>query len=118
MSGSGIVSDGPGSILFTTGNGGSPTTPAAGSSPPATLGESAVRLAVQPGGTLKAVSFFAPYNAKELDEKDLDFASSGISALSARTIEIAAAIARTGAGTARSWCTAASSAAWSGRSRT
>jgi iron transport multicopper oxidase len=40
-----------------------------------------VRLAVQADGTLKAVSFFSPYNAKELDEKDLDFASSGISAL-------------------------------------
>jgi hypothetical protein len=81
MSGSGLVSDGPGRILFTTGNGSTTTTPAAGSSPPAALAESAVRLAVQADGTLKAVSFFAPYNAKELSEKDLDFASSGIAAL-------------------------------------
>jgi iron transport multicopper oxidase len=81
MSGSGLVSDGPGRIVFTTGNGTTPTTPAAGSSPPAALSESAVRLAVQPDGSLKAVSFFTPYNAKELSEKDLDFASSGIAAL-------------------------------------
>ena len=40
-----------------------------------------MRLAVQPDGSLKAVSFFTPYNAKELSEKDLDFASSGIAAL-------------------------------------
>jgi hypothetical protein len=81
MSGSGLVSDGTGTLLLTTGNGGSPTTPAAAGSPPTTLGESVVRLAVQSDGTLKAVNFFAPYNAKELDEKDLDFASSGITAL-------------------------------------
>jgi iron transport multicopper oxidase len=81
MAGSGLVSDGTGTILLSTGNGGSPTTPAAASSPPATLGEAIVRLAVQSDGTLKAVNFFAPYNSKELDEKDLDFASSGISAL-------------------------------------
>ncbi|MEA2207582.1 MAG: hypothetical protein QOF54_59, partial [Solirubrobacteraceae bacterium] len=81
MAGSGLVSDGPGTILLSTGNGGSPTAPAAAGSPPATLGESVVRLNVQSDGTLKAVNFFAPYNSKELDEKDLDFASSGISAL-------------------------------------
>jgi hypothetical protein len=81
MSGSGLVSDGTGTLLLSTGNGGSPTTPAAAGSPPASLGESVVRLAVQSDGTLKAVNFFAPYNARELDEKDLDFASSGISAL-------------------------------------
>jgi hypothetical protein len=81
MSGTGLVSDGPGRILFTTGNGTGPTTPAAGGSPPAALAESAVRLAVQPDGTLKPASFFAPFNAKELSEKDLDFASSGIAGL-------------------------------------
>jgi hypothetical protein len=81
MSGAGPVSDGAGSILLSTGNGGSPTSPAGAGSPPANLGESVVRLAVQSDGTLKAVNFFAPYNSKELDEKDLDFASSGISAL-------------------------------------
>ena len=40
-----------------------------------------MRLAVQPDGSLKPVDFFAPYNASELDSKDLDFASSGVSAL-------------------------------------
>jgi hypothetical protein len=81
MSGSGLVAEGPGSMIFTTGNGTTPSSAAAGSSPPAALAESAVRLAVQPDGTLKAASFFAPYNAKELSEQDLDFASSGLSAL-------------------------------------
>ena len=36
---------------------------------------------MQPDGTLKPVDFFAPYNASELDSKDLDFASSGLSGL-------------------------------------
>jgi iron transport multicopper oxidase len=81
QSGSGLVSDGPGSLMFATGNLGAPTTPAPGNAPPASLAESIVRLAVQPDGSLKAVNFFAPYNAKELDEHDLDFASSGVSGL-------------------------------------
>jgi hypothetical protein len=81
MSGSGLVSEGPGSLMFTTGNGNTPTVAGPGSSPPATLGESVVRLEVQPDGTLKAVNYFAPYNAVELSGKDLDFASSGIAGL-------------------------------------
>jgi hypothetical protein len=81
QSGSGLVSDEPGTLMFATGNLGAPSTPTAGKSPPSSLGESVVRLAVQADGSLKPVDFFAPYNAKELDEHDLDFASSGISAL-------------------------------------
>jgi PQQ-like domain/Abnormal spindle-like microcephaly-assoc'd, ASPM-SPD-2-Hydin len=81
QSGSGLVSDKPGSLMFATGNLGSPSSPAAGNSPPSTLGESIVRLAVQPDGSLNAVNFFSPFNNKELDEHDLDFASSGITAL-------------------------------------
>src|SRR5438105_3621633 len=81
QSGAGLLTDEPGTLLFATGNLGAPTTPAPGKSPPASLGESIVRLAVQPDGTLKPVDFFAPYNASELDSKDLDFASSGLSGL-------------------------------------
>ena len=81
QSGSGLISDGPGTLMFATGNLGAPTTPAPGKSPPSGLVESVVRLSVQPDGSLKPADFFAPYNAKELDEKDLDFASSGISGL-------------------------------------
>jgi hypothetical protein len=81
QSGAGLTSDGPGSILLTTGNPGAPTTPTPGNAPPASLGESAVRLNVQPDGTLKPVDFFSPYNAHELDQKDLDFASGGLTGL-------------------------------------
>ena len=77
MSGGGLVSDGPGTILFTTGNGeSSGDTPGGtipGDTPPADLGESVVRVNVQPNGSLKAVDFFAPYDAPSLDGNDLDF---------------------------------------------
>ena len=46
-----------------------------GDTPPADLGESVVRLDVQPNGSLKAVDFFAPYDAPALDTNDLDFGS-------------------------------------------
>ena len=78
MSGGGLVSDGPGTILLTTGNGGSGQTPTGtvpGSSPPSGLGESVVRLDVQPDGSLKAVDFFTPYDGLALDGDDLDFGS-------------------------------------------
>ncbi len=81
QSGSGLASDGPGTILLSTGNGGAPMTPAPGDDPPGDLGESIVRLDVQPGGSLKAVDFFAPYNASLLDTWDADFASGGVTGL-------------------------------------
>ncbi|MGO9759716.1 MAG: choice-of-anchor D domain-containing protein [Solirubrobacteraceae bacterium] len=81
QSGSGLNSYGPGTILLSTGNGGAPTTPAAGDTPPTNLGESIVRLAVQPNGSLKAVNFFAPFNAATLDTWDADFASGGVTGL-------------------------------------
>jgi hypothetical protein len=81
QSGAGLTSDGPGTILLSTGNGGAPSTPAPGDTPPADLGESIVRLDVQPGGSLKAVDFFAPYNASYLDTWDADFASGGVTGL-------------------------------------
>lgn len=81
QSGAGLTSDGPGNILISTGNGEAPTTPVPGSSPPANLGESIVRLQVQPDGSLKPTDFFAPFDAASLDEWDADFASGGVTGL-------------------------------------
>jgi hypothetical protein len=81
QSGAGLTSDGPGTILFSTGNGGAPSTPTPGSTPPANLGESVVRVRVQPDGSLKPVDFFAPFDAPELDSYDADFASGGVTGL-------------------------------------
>jgi hypothetical protein len=81
QSGAGLTSDGPGTLLVSTGNGGAPDTPAAGATPPANLGESIVRLGVQSDGSLKATDFFAPFDAVELDSWDADFASGGITGL-------------------------------------
>ncbi len=80
--GGGLVSDGEGQILLTTGNSenhefgtGNPPPPGPGDEPPEELGESVVRLQVQPGGGLKATDFFSPSNNVFLDEGDLDFGS-------------------------------------------
>ena len=78
MAGSGLVSDGPGQIVFVTGNGGGPSTPRPGNSPPRELGEAIVRLQVQPDRSLKATRFFAPFNAPYLDDQDLDLGSGGV----------------------------------------
>jgi hypothetical protein len=85
QSGGGLVSDGPGQILFSTGNqtegGGSPT-PGPGKAPPeGRLSESVVRAEVQPGGELRATDFFSPFNNEELDEFDLDLGSAAPVAL-------------------------------------
>jgi hypothetical protein len=77
QSGAGLMSDGPGRIFVGTGNPGAPPKPTAGTSPPGNLGESIVRLRVQPDGTLAAADFFAPFDAAELDTWDADFASGG-----------------------------------------
>ncbi len=81
QSGAGLTSDGPGTILLSTGNGGAPTTPTPGHTPPTDLGESIVRLDVQSDGSLNAVDFFAPYDAHTLDGWDADFASGGVTGL-------------------------------------
>ena len=77
--GGGLVSDGPGTILITTGNGGcfgcTPNGTIPGDTPPVDLGETVVRLVVQANGSLKPVDFFAPYDAPALDTNDLDFGS-------------------------------------------
>jgi outer membrane protein assembly factor BamB len=81
QSGAGIVSDGPGTLMVVTGNGGVPNDHTPGSKPPGNLGESIVRLRVEPGGSLQAVDFFSPFNAAELAKEDIDFASSGVAGL-------------------------------------
>ncbi len=81
QSGAGLTSDGPRTILFSTGNGGAPSKAAPGTSPPANLGESVVRVDVQPDGSLKPVDFFAPFDATSLDGYDADFASGGVTGL-------------------------------------
>ena len=78
QSGAGLMSDGPGRIFFATGNGGGVIGPMGGNTPPGTLGESVVRVEVQPDGSLRAVDFFSPFNAKfGLDPADVDFGSGG-----------------------------------------
>ena len=81
QSGAGLTSDGSNAILLSTGNGGAPSTPTPGNTPPANLGESIVRLQVQSNGELKPVDFFAPFDAQQLDENDADFASGGVTGL-------------------------------------
>jgi hypothetical protein len=81
QSGAGLTSDGPGTLLVSTGNTGAPSTPVGGKTPPSSLGESIVRLAVQSDGTLKPTDFFAPFDAQQLDANDADFASGGITGL-------------------------------------
>lgn len=73
-SGGGLVSDGPGRIFFTTGNGVSPP-PGPGTSPPGTLGEAVVRLQVNSDRSLVSKDFFSPVNNTKLDRDDTDFGS-------------------------------------------
>ena len=81
QSGAGLSSDGPGTILLSTGNGAVPQKPTPGNTPPINLGQSVVRLRVQGDGSLKATDFFAPFEAQALDAWDADFGSGGITGL-------------------------------------
>ncbi|MCU1687246.1 MAG: hypothetical protein JWQ81_7985 [Amycolatopsis sp.] len=76
QSGAGLLSDGPGRIIVATGNGISPA-PGPGNTPPATLGESVVRLNVEADGSLTAKSFFSPANRDGLNQDDMDLGSGG-----------------------------------------
>ncbi|MCX4987412.1 MULTISPECIES: choice-of-anchor D domain-containing protein [unclassified Streptomyces] len=80
MSGGGLVSDGPGRMFLSTGNGISPA-PGPGSQPPGRLAESVVRLGVNSDGTMSAQDFFSPSNAPTLDTNDTDLGSGGPTAL-------------------------------------
>jgi iron transport multicopper oxidase len=78
QAGGALLSDKPGDILLATGNGAlTMNGPTVGSTPPKNLAESVVRLRVQPDQSLKAVDFFTPYDAPELDLRDADFGSGG-----------------------------------------
>ncbi|MGL3804825.1 Ig-like domain-containing protein [Paeniglutamicibacter sp. R2-26] len=74
QSGGGLVSDGPGQIIVTTGNGISPKR-SPGKTPPATLAESVIRLKVGTDGNLKATDFFSPASNAKLDQDDADLGS-------------------------------------------
>jgi hypothetical protein len=102
QSGSGIMSDGAGTMVVVTSNGNTPPTPVAGTSPPDALGQSVVRLNVQSNGTLKPVDFFTPTNAAQLSTIDADFGSGGAVELPPSTFstskypEVIAAIGKEG----------------------
>jgi iron transport multicopper oxidase len=84
QSGGGLVSDGPGRILFSTGNDAGqpgvwdpPEGPGTQSpAPEGRLGEAVVRVEAQPGGALATKDYFSPFNSTLLDELDLDVGSS------------------------------------------
>ena len=75
QSGGGLVSDGPGTFLFVTGNGEGPPVPTPGKTPPNVLGQSLVRLEVQADRTVAATDFFSPKDAPALNGFDADFGS-------------------------------------------
>ncbi len=75
QAGGGLVSDGEGQILFASGNGPTPRAGPGDTPPEGRLGESVVRLAVQPDGSLKATDFFSPFDNESLNEEDLDLGS-------------------------------------------
>ncbi|MDH6142828.1 hypothetical protein P3T35_004856 [Kitasatospora sp. GP30] len=86
QSGGGLVSDGAGRIILTTGNGagtGASPTKGPGNQPSGHLGESVVRLAVNADGSLTAKDFFSPVDNRSLDSHDSDFDSGGPVALPA-----------------------------------
>ena len=70
-----LLSDKPGEILLVAGNGAVPPAALPGTTPPPQLGESAIRLKVQPGGTLLPTDFWAPCNAQALADADQDIGS-------------------------------------------
>ncbi len=81
QAGAGLVSDGPGQIILSTGNGSVAPYSTPGNNPPAGLGQAVVRLAVQPNGSLMATDFFAPYNAEVSSGWDADLGAGGPLAL-------------------------------------
>ena len=83
MSGGGLVSDQPGRLFFTTGNGYDSTPNGVYKSDdfqPQTS-ESLVRLKTNANGSLSFDNFFAPYDALSLDSWDADFGSGAPTAL-------------------------------------
>lgn len=87
QAGGGLISDGPGQILFSTGNGNGaagndpPAGPGGASTPSSGLGQSVVRVEVQAGGVVKPTDFFSPFENLAEDQSDLDLGSSAPIAL-------------------------------------
>jgi HYDIN/CFA65/VesB-like, Ig-like domain len=77
MGGSGAVLDPQDRIFVASGNGVSPSTGTAGTSPPGQLAESVIQMTVNSSGTLKASDFFSPSNASSLDAADTDYGAGG-----------------------------------------
>ncbi|MGW6917031.1 outer membrane protein assembly factor BamB family protein [Kitasatospora sp. NPDC054939] len=78
MSGGGLVSDGKGRIILTTGNGagtGSSPPKGPGTKPQGHFGESVVRLGVNSDGSLAPKDFFSPTNNRAMDHDDMDLGS-------------------------------------------
>ncbi|WP_020118540.1 choice-of-anchor D domain-containing protein [Streptomyces canus] len=80
QAGGGLVSDGPGRIFFSTGNGISPA-PGPGKTVQGTLAESVVRLQAGADNSLSTADFFSPSNAATLDLNDQDISSGAPMAL-------------------------------------
>jgi hypothetical protein len=78
QSGGGLVSDGPGRIFLSTGNG---FFGGQQSGTPGLLGESVVRLKVNANGSLSTDDWFTPSNAPALDQNDTDLGSGAPTAL-------------------------------------
>ena len=76
QSGGGVMSDGPGRIFVTSGNGISPAA-GPGTRPPGQLAESVIRLSVLGSGALVATDFFSPADAPALDAGDVHFGAGG-----------------------------------------
>ena len=76
QSGAGIMADRSGKIFVTSSNGISPP-PGPGNAPPGQLGESVIRLAVNPSGTLSARDFFSQVAAPQQAATNLDFGAGG-----------------------------------------
>jgi hypothetical protein len=82
MSGAGLMSDGAGQIVYSTGNGmGNPAHagPIASNAPPGFTEEAVVRTVVQADGSLKATDWFSPFNAHNMGDDDLS--GGGVTAL-------------------------------------
>ncbi len=75
QSGGALISDGPGQIIFASGNGNDTTTPTPGDTPPNQLAQTVTRLQVQANGSLKATDFFQPYDSAHLNQIDGDLGS-------------------------------------------
>jgi outer membrane protein assembly factor BamB len=76
-----ITSDMSGQMLAVTGNGNVPPVGPVTQPAPGALGQSVIRLAVQPDGSLLATDYFSPANADELNVMDLDIGSSAVELL-------------------------------------